>query len=154
MNATTTDQAGPPLSESLHRSTAPGPSRTPIIRDRVTLRGIAAHGHHGVFDFERKNGQLFVVDVVCSIDLGPAASSDDLNDTVDYGALSQAVADDIAGPPLNLIEALAARIADTCLARPGVAAVEVTVHKPEAPMPVEVADVSVTLMRSRHHDKS
>ncbi|GAB3920898.1 dihydroneopterin aldolase [Microlunatus endophyticus] len=117
--------------------------------DRISLRGISAQGHHGVFDFERERGQRFVVDVVCSVDLGAAASSDDLQDTLDYGSLSEAVVADIEGEPLNLIEALAGRIADTCLASPRVQTVEVTVHKPEAPINADVADVAVTLTRSR-----
>jgi dihydroneopterin aldolase len=117
--------------------------------DRISLRGISAQGHHGVFDFERERGQRFVVDVVCSVDLGAAASSDDLQDTLDYGSLSKAVVADIEGEPLNLIEALAGRIADTCLASPRVQTVEVTVHKPEAPINADVADVAVTLTRSR-----
>src|SRR3712207_5695455 len=79
--------------------------------DRISLRGIAAQGHHGVFGFEREQGQRFVVDVVCNVDLRQAAATDDLQATVDYGALAQAVVADIEGSPLNLIEALADRIA-------------------------------------------
>jgi dihydroneopterin aldolase len=115
----------------------------------VALRGLSGFGRHGVFDFEREQGQRFVADVVCSLDLGLAAASDDLQHTVDYGALAADVVADIEGEPLNLIEALADRIATTCLRRPAVESVEVTVHKPEAPMPVTVADVAVTLTRSK-----
>ena len=61
-------------------------------RDRISLTGITAFGHHGVFDFERQQGQRFVVDVNCTLDLAPAASADDLGQTIDYGALAQAVA--------------------------------------------------------------
>ena len=117
--------------------------------DRIAVRGITAIGHHGVFDFERAEGQRFVADVVCWMDLGRAGASDKLDETVDYGALASAVVADIEGDPLNLIEALADRIATTCLADARVEAVEVTVHKPDAPMPVDVADVAVTLTRSR-----
>jgi dihydroneopterin aldolase len=118
-------------------------------RDRVALRGLSGFGRHGVFDFERERGQQFVADVVCTLDLGPAAATDDLGHTVDYGQLAADVVADIEGEPLNLIEALADRIAGTCLRRPAVTSVEVTVHKPEAPMPVVVADVAVTLTRSK-----
>ena len=117
--------------------------------DRITLRGISAIGHHGVYDFEREQGQRFVVDVECSVDLSAAAASDDLADTLDYGGLAKAVVADIEGDPLDLIEALAGRIARTCLAQPQVSAVTITVHKPEAPIPVTVEDVAVTLTRSR-----
>ena len=85
----------------------------------------------------------------CTLDLSSAASADDLGQTVDYGALAQAVAADIERDPLNLIEALADRIAVTCLRYDAVQCVEVTVHKPQAPMPVDVADVAVTVMRSK-----
>jgi 7,8-dihydroneopterin aldolase/epimerase/oxygenase len=118
-------------------------------RDRISLIGISAFGHHGVYDFERQQGQQFVVDVSCTLDLSSAASSDDLAQTIDYGALAQAVAADVERDPLNLIEALADRIALTCLRYDAVQCVEVTVHKPQAPMPVDVADVTVTLTRSR-----
>ena len=117
--------------------------------DRISLTGISAFGHHGVYDFERQQGQQFVVDVSCTLDLSSAASTDDLGQTTDYGALAQAVAADVERDPLNLIEALADRIALTCLRYDAVQCVEVTVHKPQAPMPVDVADVTVTLTRSR-----
>lgn len=118
-------------------------------RDRISLTGISAFGHHGVYDFERQQGQQFVVDVSCTLDLSTAASTDDLDQTIDYGALAQAVAADVERDPLNLIEALADRIALTCLRYDAVQCVEVTVHKPQAPMPVDVADVTVTLTRSK-----
>ena len=117
--------------------------------DRVVLRGVTGFGWHGVYPFEREQGQRFIVDVVCLLDLRSAAASDDLGATVDYGALASAIVADIERDPVNLLEALADRIARTCLARSGVEAVEVTVHKPDAPMPVTVADVAVTLTRSR-----
>jgi dihydroneopterin aldolase len=118
-------------------------------RDRISLTGITAFGHHGAFDFEREQGQQFVVDVSCTLDLSPAASTDDLEETIDYGGLARAVAADVEGDPLNLIEALADRIALTCLRYDAIQCVQVTVHKPQAPMPVDVADVAVTLTRSK-----
>jgi dihydroneopterin aldolase len=118
-------------------------------RDRISLTGISVFGHHGVFDSERRQGQRFVVDVSCTLDLSSAASTDDLGQTIDYGALAQAVAADVERDPLNLIEALADRIALTCLRYDAIQCVEVTVHKPQAPMPVDVADVTVTLTRSK-----
>ena len=120
-----------------------------VGRDRISLTGLTAFGHHGVFDSERQQGQRFIVDVTCILDLSSAASSDDLGKTIDYGVLAQAVVADIERDPLNLIEALADRIAITCLRYDAIQCVEVTVHKPQAPMPVDVADVAVTLTRSR-----
>lgn len=115
--------------------------------DQVRVTGIAGFGRHGVFASERENGQRFVVDVTCQLDLAPAGASDDLRQTIDYGALAAAVVADIEGEPLNLIEALAERIAATCLQAGPVRQVEVTVHKPQAPIAVEFADVAVTLTR-------
>jgi dihydroneopterin aldolase len=119
------------------------------MADRVALRGITGFGHHGVFPEEREAGQPFVVDVLLTVDLLPAASSDDLQQTVDYGVLAQSVVSDIERDPLDLIEALALRIADRCLDHPRVEVAEVTVHKPGAPLPVTVGDVAVTLTRSK-----
>ena len=83
--------------------------------DRIELRGISAHGHHGLFDFERENGQLFIVDVTLGLDLEPAARDGDLTKSVHYGELAQAVHDAIVTDPVDLIETLALRIADMCL---------------------------------------
>lgn len=117
--------------------------------DRVVLTGLRARGRHGVFGFEREQGQDFVVDVTLHLDLAPASTTDDLSRTVDYGVLAEAVVADVQGEPVNLIEALAERVAQTCLRQPGVRQVEVTVHKPSAPISVAFTDVAVTLTRSR-----
>lgn len=117
--------------------------------DRIVLRGVRGHGRHGVYDHERAAGQTFVVDVVLSLDLGPAARSDDVADTVHYGELAEMVVAEIEGEPVALVEALAARIADRCLEDARVREVEVTVHKPQAPIPVPFEDVAVTIVRSR-----
>src|SRR5262249_15002713 len=117
--------------------------------DRITLTGLRARGHHGVYDFERSQGQDFVIDVVLEIDLGKAAASDDVADTVHYGELAERLVTIVTRPPGNLIEALAHPLPP---ARPDdtrVAAATVTVHKPQAPIPHEFADVSVTLRRTR-----
>lgn len=117
--------------------------------DRVCLTGLRVRGRHGVYDFERAQGQDFVVDVVLDVDLAPAARSDDVADTVHYGELAERLAAIVAGEPVRLIETLADRLAAACLADPRVAAATVTVHKPQAPISLEFADVAVTLTRSR-----
>jgi dihydroneopterin aldolase len=119
------------------------------MADRIELRGLTIHGRHGVFDAERTNGQEFVIDVVVWIDLADAAVSDDLADTHDYAALAQRAADIVAGPARNLIETVGAEIADHVMADERVHAVEVTVHKPQAPIPHKFADVAVVIRRSR-----
>ena len=117
--------------------------------DRVALHGLRARGHHGVLRREREEGQPFVVDVVLGLDTRPAAASDDLARTVDYGALAEEVVAVVAGEPVNLIETLAERIARTCLGHEAVQEVEVRVHKPHAPLTVPFDDVTVTITRSR-----
>jgi 7,8-dihydroneopterin aldolase/epimerase/oxygenase len=117
--------------------------------DRIVLTGLRAFGRHGVHDFERAQGQDFVVDVALELDLGRAARSDDVRDTVHYGELADRVVAVIAGDPVNLIETLAERIARACLADERVGAVTVTVHKPQAPIRHDFGDVSVTLTRTR-----
>ena len=139
--------AAEPL-ERAGSSPAPG-QQPPSAGDRVTLRGITGFGRHGVYDFERERGQRFVVDVDCRVDLSEAAATDDLRYTLDYGTLAQAIVTDIEADPLNLIEALADRVARTCLNFESVLGVTVTVHKPEAPIPVTAEDVAVTLTRSK-----
>jgi dihydroneopterin aldolase len=117
--------------------------------DSVSLAGISAIGHHGVFDFERRDGQPFLVDVVLHLDLRPAGTSDDLTRTAHYGEVAELVGSIIAGKPFQLIEALAETIAAEILGRYPVEAVDVTVHKPKAPISVPFGDVAVTLHRSR-----
>ena len=120
--------------------------------DRLTVRGIEAFGHHGVFDFERQEGQVFVVDLVLGLDTRAAALSDDLQETVDYGSLVSTVKHAIESDPVDLIETLAARIADICLADPRVRWTEVTVHKPDAPVEATFSDVALTITRGRDAD--
>lgn len=115
----------------------------------IKLSGLRAKGHHGVYDFERTEGQEFVVDVALDLDLSRAAASDDVADTVHYGELATALVAVITGEPVNLIETLADRLLAVCLADDRVEAAEVTVHKPQAPIPHDFADVAVTLRRSR-----
>lgn len=117
--------------------------------DRIELRGLRVRGHHGVFDHERRDGQDFVLDLVLEVDLAAAAGSDDLVDTVDYGALAEGAAAIVAGPPRRLIETVAGEIAERVLADDRVAAVEVTLHKPQAPITVPFDDVAVVLRRER-----
>ncbi|MEV0327582.1 dihydroneopterin aldolase [Micromonospora echinospora] len=119
------------------------------MSDRITLTGLRARGRHGVYDFEREQGQEFVVDTVLELDLGPAARSDAVTDTVHYGELAGRLVAVVTGEPVNLIETLADRLLDVCLADPRVAAATVTVHKPEAPVPHAFTDVAVTMTRTR-----
>ncbi|HYJ70623.1 MAG TPA: dihydroneopterin aldolase [Nocardioidaceae bacterium] len=117
--------------------------------DRITITGIEAYGYHGALPEERRDGQRFVLDIDLCLDTRAAARSDDLSRTVDYGSLTQKVHDAVASDPVDLIETLAERVAGVVLDVDPVRWVRVTVHKPEAPIPVAFADVAVTIERSR-----
>jgi dihydroneopterin aldolase len=117
--------------------------------DRLTISGIEGFGHHGVFEAERRDGQLFLADLVLAVDTRAAARSDDLQDTVDYGSLVAKVKQAIETDPVDLIEKLAQRIADLCLADQRVQWTEVTVHKPGAPIEATFSDVTLTIKRTR-----
>ncbi len=129
--------------------TTPESARSGGGTDRITLTGLRVRGFHGVFAHERRDGQDFVVDVILHLDTRPAAGSDDLDDTVDYGSLAVDLADAVRGQPLNLIETLAGRLALMCLSDPRVHSADVVLHKPSAPIPEAFADVMIVVRRNR-----
>jgi 7,8-dihydroneopterin aldolase/epimerase/oxygenase len=118
-----------------------------MSNDRISLLGLRAFGRHGVLDHERVSGQEFVVDAILTVDTRAAAAADDLTLTADYGALAGRLAEIVSGPPVALIETLAQRLASACLDDPAVLGVQITVHKPHAPVTQHVADISVTIHR-------
>ena len=122
--------------------------------DELAVLGIECFGHHGVFEFERREGQRFVIDLALGVDTRVAAASDDLRDTVDYGSLVASVQAAVETHPVDLIETLAQRIADVCLLDERVDWARVTVHKPDAPIKATFADVvlTITRRRERHRD--
>ena len=117
--------------------------------DEITITGLELFGHHGVFDFERRDGQRFVVDLTLGVDTSLAATSDDLHDTVDYGKVVDSVRAAVENDPVDLIETLAARISDACLWDDRVEWCRVTVHKPDAPIEATFSDVALTITRKR-----
>jgi dihydroneopterin aldolase len=117
--------------------------------DRISIAGLRVRGRHGVYEEERAAGQDFLVDAVLWLDTSAAAAADDLALTADYGAAAARLAQIVAGEPVALIETLASRLASACLADPAVREVEITVHKPHAPVGLPVADIAVTIRRGR-----
>jgi dihydroneopterin aldolase len=124
------------------------PAHAARALDELAITGVECFAHHGVFDFERREGQIFVIDLVLGLDTAPAAASDDLRDTVDYGSLVGAVKAAVERDPVDLIETLAQRIADVCLLDNRVEWVRVTVHKPNAPIDATYSDVALTITRA------
>ena len=118
------------------------------MTDELALVGLECWGHHGVFEHERRDGQPFVLDLVLGLDTAPAAASDDLADTVDYGGLALAVKAAVERDPVDLVETLAERIAGVCLTDDRVDWCRVTVHKPQAPIEATFRDVALTITRT------
>lgn len=116
--------------------------------DLIRLTGLQVRGSHGVLADERRTGQVFVIDAELEVDTAPAAVSGALADTVDYAELAQRLAAVVGGPPVDLIETLAARLCGVCLEHRLVGAATVTVHKPHAPIDLVFTDVSVTIRRT------
>lgn len=122
------------------------------MADRIVLTGLRCYGYHGVFPEERREGQEFLVDVTCWADLCPAARGDDLALTLNYAELAELAHEVVTGQPRDLIETVAAEIAERAMKRFSLLhAVEVTVHKPQAPIPLVFGDVAVVARRSRAH---
>ncbi|MDK8478298.1 dihydroneopterin aldolase [Corynebacterium pseudodiphtheriticum] len=115
--------------------------------DRIELKGVECYGYHGVLEEERRHGQTFFVDLTCWLDFSQATQ---LDDTVNYAELAQLAHDIVTGEPEDLIEAVAYRIANQALADyEQLAAIEVTVHKPDAPIPLPFRDVAVVARKRR-----
>ena len=119
------------------------------MTDELTITGIECFGHHGVFDHERRDGQVFVIDLTLGVDTRAAAASDDLRDTVDYGSLVGRVKTAVESDPVDLIETLARRISVVALSDRRVEWVRVTVHKPDAPIEATFEDVALTILQRR-----
>ena len=119
------------------------------MTDRIELKGIEVVARHGVLEHEKQEPQVFRIDLTLYLDLSNAGTSDDLADTVDYGKLAQVAHDLVQSESHDLIESVAQQIATAVLDEPLVDRVTVTVHKPEAPIPLTFSDVAVTVDRSR-----
>ncbi|QBX54969.1 dihydroneopterin aldolase [Nocardioides seonyuensis] len=119
------------------------------MTDELAIHGIECFAHHGVFDFERREGQVFVVDLVLGLDTAPAARSGELKDTVHYGTLVEAVKSAVERDPVDLVETVAQRIADVCLEDRRVEWARITLHKPDAPIEATFRDVALTITRTR-----
>jgi dihydroneopterin aldolase len=114
------------------------------MADVIRIMGLTLHGYHGVFDHEKRDGQRFVIDLAIESDASVAAKTDDVAHTVDYSHVVTQVAQIVTGNPVDLIETLAGAIGRSVVAFSGVLAVEVTVHKPDAPVGYPVSDISFT----------
>jgi dihydroneopterin aldolase len=119
-----------------------------VSASNICVNGLRALGCHGVLPEERQRAQPFEVDITIETHLAPAARTDDLAATVDYGAVIASVVEIIETRSYALLEALASAIADDVLARPGVEAVTVEVRKLRPPVAADVDSVGVRLRRT------
>ena len=117
--------------------------------DRIQLRGLRVSGICGALPEERERAQPFEIDLDVEADLSTAGRSDDLADTLDYGALAAGVEHLVATGRFTLLEAMAASIADQVLVDPRAQAVTVTVRKLRPPVPQHLETSGVSIRRSR-----
>ncbi|MDI6022467.1 dihydropteroate synthase [Leucobacter sp. UT-8R-CII-1-4] len=144
-----TGAAKTPVSNSTEAVASAATQSDGFTQDRITLTGLEVFAHHGVFDFEREQGQSFFIDADISVDLRAAAAGDELAATVHYGELADAILAAVKRDPVDLIETLAERVAQVALSYAAVREARITVHKPDAPIDAKFADVSVTIVRRR-----
>ena len=119
--------------------------------DRILLEGMVFHGRHGTSPAERDLGQPFIVDIELRLDLRPAGRSDDLTRSVDYGEVHRRAKQIVEGPPVNLTETVAERVAAAILKEyPPVETVRVKVAKPHVRLDDTVlAGSAVEILRHR-----
>lgn len=122
-----------------------------MSEDRILLEGMVFHGRHGTLPAERELGQPFIVDIELRLDLHSAGLSDDLAQTVDYGEVHRRAKEIVEGPPVNLTEAVAERVARAVLEdHPLVQTVRVKVAKPHVRLDTTVlAGSAVEIIRRR-----
>lgn len=115
--------------------------------DQICVDGIRVQGFHGVLATEREAGQIFIADIVAHVNTRTAAVTDDLDRTVNYSDIADAVAEVLGGDPADLLETVAEHCARVVLEFKGVECVDVAIHKPQAPLHVEFADVVLRIRR-------
>ncbi|APT93281.1 dihydroneopterin aldolase [Corynebacterium phocae] len=122
------------------------------MADRIELTGLEFYGYHGVLAEEKREGQPFIIDITCWLDFSGAARTDDLAQTLNYAELAEVAAKVVEGPSRDLIETVASAVAEDVMRTFSfLMAVEVTVHKPKAPIPRTFKDVAVVARRSRKY---
>ncbi len=118
--------------------------------DKIHIRNLSFHGHHGLLSEETKLGQRYLTSLVLELDTRPAGETDDLRRSIDYRRALSIVESVVTGPPCKLVETVAERIAEKLLEGfPILLAVNVTVNKPHPPVPYDLGAVAVEIRRER-----
>ncbi|MCX8530230.1 MAG: dihydroneopterin aldolase [Rhodoluna sp.] len=127
------------------------------MAQKISIEGLRVFAHHGVFDFERQNGQDFYIDATVWVGSPKATLTDNLSDTIHYGDLAKAIVENVKSEPVDLLETLAQRLLDMIMNYGGgavsgiITKAKVTVHKPNAPIPYDFKDVSVSVKAKREN---
>jgi dihydroneopterin aldolase len=120
------------------------------MTDNIFITGLALHAYHGVMPHEGKVGQTFTLDLLLDIDLSEAARSDRLAHTVSYDQVAAVASETFCAERYRLIEAAAGAVIDALLRKfPAIKRVQITIHKPHAPIAATFDDVGVVIARSR-----
>lgn len=119
------------------------------MSDQIIIEGLQFVGRHGVFDYERRDGCRFRVDLCLDAPTGPGAASDRLDDTIDYGAVADAVLAVGRGESCHLLERLVDRMARAVLEAFPVTRVQITLRKLNAPVDGQPSAVGVRIERCR-----
>ncbi|MDR0964395.1 MAG: 2-amino-4-hydroxy-6-hydroxymethyldihydropteridine diphosphokinase, partial [Clostridium sp.] len=119
--------------------------------DEIRIEGLEIFAHHGVLPQETKQGQMFYLDVVLYTDLHPAALTDDLTLTTNYGEVCEFLKQEMTARNDQLLETVAERIIEALLIRyPHVIGAKLTIQKPNAPLPIPFRNVCVKIERQWH----
>lgn len=111
----------------------------------IKLAGIDAFGHHGVFDFEKQNGQQFLIDAEIEFDASEAIASDDVANTLNYAQLAELIKQNVESDPVDLLETLVSRVTRMLIALdPKIISVFIRITKPSAPMDSSLGKVSIS----------
>ena len=119
--------------------------------DKIIIKDLKVFAYHGVNPEEKVDGQNFILDIICDVDLSVPCKTDNVDDTVSYAQIIKRIVPAFTAEKFDLIEKAAQTVCDTVLENfSRVESVEVTLKKPEAPMKWDFGFVAVNIRRSRN----
>lgn len=117
--------------------------------DTIMIRGLRVYAYHGVKEDEKRKGQPFVLDIDVKADMKAACESDDINNAINYSAVTKVVLATMTAEKNDLIERAAERVAQAILATFPADEVTVTLKKPRAPVGADFDYMAVQITRRR-----
>lgn len=119
--------------------------------DEIKIEGLSFTANHGVYDFETKNGQTFIVDAILYTDFKTCSKSDEISDAVNYGEICQFIYEYLTEHTFHLLETAAELVSmELLLSFPTLQGVKLELKKPEAPVDLKFDSISVVVERFRH----